>query len=103
MKRLGIVAVGLVLVLALATASVFAIWPVVGDAPWESETTSTHPSTSPLPSPSQEETGKIACLQGGGNWIYVAVGSPSYAALCGPPCPHCTGCWACVHPVRARG
>jgi len=34
MKRLALGAVGFALVLALAAAAVFAIWPVVGDAPW---------------------------------------------------------------------
>jgi hypothetical protein len=99
MNRLAIAAVGLVLVLALVTAAVFAIWPVVGDAPWESETTSSHPSTYPstlpLPSPSQKETEKIACLQGGGNWIYAA-----NSAFCGPGG---AACWYCYHPVQPRG
>jgi hypothetical protein len=47
MRRLGIVAVGLALVLALATASIFAIWPIAGDAPWESEATSPRPPARP--------------------------------------------------------
>lgn len=93
MKRLAIAAVGLALVLALATAAVFAIWPVVGDAPWENEATCTG-SASPCPSPSQEETEKIACLQGGGSWAYVAVGRTDHAARCGP---QSTDCWACIH------
>ena len=86
MNRLAIIAVGLALVLSLA-AAVFAIWPVVGDAPWESETTSTHPSTSPLPSPSQQEAEKIACLQGGGNWAYAV--NPSYCGSSSTPCWYC--------------
>jgi hypothetical protein len=94
MKRLGIVAVGLALVLALATAAVFAIWPVVGDAPWESEATCARPSASPCPSSSQEETEKIACLQGGGDWIYATVDNINLRSLCGR---QSTGCWACYH------
>ena len=44
MKRLPIAAVGFALVLALAAAAVFAIWPVVGGAPWL-ETKPTTPAT----------------------------------------------------------
>jgi hypothetical protein len=94
MNRLAIAGIGLVLALALVTASVFAIWPVVGDAPWESEITSSRPSTLPLPSPSQEETEKIACLQGGGNWIYGA-----NSTFCGPGG---AACWYCYHPAQPR-
>ena len=103
MKRLIIAAIGLALVLALATAAVFAVWAGIGDAPWESEATCPRLSASPCPSPSQEETEKIACLQGGGTWEYVTAPSehlrlPDWEvrlrSICGP---NSTGCWACFH------
>jgi hypothetical protein len=108
MKRVTIAAAGLALVLALATAAVFAVWAGVGDAPWESEATCARPSASPCPSPSQEETEKVACLQGAGTWEYFsketlpnAVDPASVLSQwCGP---QSTGCWACVHRVGARG
>jgi len=53
--------------------------------PWQSEE-ATPVST---PAPSQEESEKIACLQGGGNWIHT-----NAAIYCGSGT-----CWACVHPV----
>jgi len=83
---------------ALAVAAVFAVWASVGDAPWESEGTCAY-STSPCPSPSQEELEKVACLQGGGEWLHIDVGDPGHGDLC-DPAPTAGSrepCWACLH------
>ena len=90
----GSVAVALLSV-ALAVAAVFAVWASVGDAPWE-KTTACAVCT-PSPAPTQEELEKIACLQGGGEWLRFNASSPYHNSLCGPVAEPC---WACFHALR---
>ena len=91
MKRWPLGVAAALLLGVLITAIVFAVWASVGDAPWEKTTTCA--AATPCPSLSQEESEKIACLQGGGNWIW------------GKDEAYCGGsgtCWACVHPIPSN-
>ena len=85
-----------VLAVALAVATVFAVWPALGDAPWEGGTACRDPA-SPCPSPSQEESEKVACLQGGGEWVRVSSLDSDYYYYCDPGRKPC---WACMHPPK---
>lgn len=76
------------LLAVVVTAVVFAVWASVADAPWEKTTTCS--AATPCPSVSQEESEKIASLQGGGEWVRMN-NTPGY---CGGILP----CWACIHP-----
>jgi hypothetical protein len=89
------------LAIALVVATAFAIWPAVGDAPWE-KTTACAVYT-PSPAPSQEEAEKVACLQGGGEWVYTTAYRDANTGVwenrqgaCGPKG---APCWACFHPL----
>jgi anaerobic selenocysteine-containing dehydrogenase len=98
MNRWAWGAAAILLLGVLVTAVVFAVWASAGDAPWENEATCAD-CASPCPSPSQEEAEKIACLQGGGEWLHIDVGDPGHGDLC-DPAPTAGSrepCWACLH------
>ena len=80
--------------IALAVSAVFAVWVSVGDAPWEGAT-ACGDSASPCPSQSQEELEKVACLQGGGAWVYFDTSNAYHENFCGSGA---APCWACHHP-----
>lgn len=101
MKRWAGGIAAILLLGVLATAVVFAVWASVGDAPWE-KTTACAESASPCPSQSQEEAEKVACLQGGGAWMYFDTSHPYHKTFCGPA-PTAGSrepCWACFHVLR---
>ena len=87
-----------VLAVALAVATVFAVWSTWGDAPLE-RATACRDSAPPCPSPSQEESEKVACLQGGGNWIWLEYSDSQ--SLHRDRCGRGTQpCWSCFHPMN---
>ena len=80
--------------IALAVSAVFVVWASAGDAPWEGATAGGG-SASPCPSLSQEELEKVACLQGGGAWVYFDTSNGYHENFCGSGA---APCWACFQP-----
>jgi hypothetical protein len=101
MKRWAWGVGGILLLGVLTTAVVFVVWASVGDAPWEKTTAPVH-CASPGPALSQEEAEKVACLQGGGAWVYFDTSNAYHENFCGPALTAGSRepCWACFHVVR---